>query len=160
LFRSKARDLNRRCVATHDRLESSPRLCLCQGLALHQLGNGVDQLLAPGTLPTGGEGSGEGTVEPEASSTRARVGAKGGVPTGGEGSGEGRPELIAPSTREHRRMKLARIFLPSFVSTDSGWDCTPYVGCFACRSPMTVPSAVQAVTTSSSGIDDRSTISE
>src|SRR5205085_8405326 len=24
-----------------------------------------------------------------------------------------------------RRMKLARIFLPSFVSIDSGWNCTP-----------------------------------
>src|SRR5207302_7686098 len=62
----------------------------------HQLGDGVYQLLAPGTLPTCGEGSGEGDVEP-----------------------------LAASIREHRRMKFARIFLPSFVSTDSGWNCTP-----------------------------------
>src|SRR5207244_4156853 len=87
----KAGNLDRRRVATHDRLKSSPRLRLGEGLALHQLGNGVDQLLAPGTLPACGEGSGEGRLEP-----------------------------VAPSTREHRRMKLARIFLPSFVSTDSG----------------------------------------
>src|SRR4029077_126124 len=57
-------------------------------------------------------------------------------------------------------MKLERIFLPSFVSTDSGWNWTPYVGYRTCRSPMTVSSAVHAVTTSASGMDALSTISE
>src|SRR5665213_1565511 len=62
--------------------------------------------------------------------------------------------------RAARRMKLARIVFPSLVSTDSGWNWTPYVGCRAWRSPMIVSSAVHAVTTNSSGSDDRSTISE
>src|SRR5438093_11743387 len=38
-----------------------------------------------------------------------------------------------------RRTKLPRIFLPSLVNTDSGWNCTPYVGCLTWRNPMTPP---------------------
>ena len=31
--------------------------------------------------------------------------------------------------------KLRSSCLPSGVMTDSGWNCTPYTGCFSCRSP-------------------------
>src|SRR5205814_9193012 len=66
-----------------------------------------------------------------------------------------------PIEREDaRRTKLPMTFFPSLVSTDSGWNCTPYVGCFAWRRPMTNPSCVQAVITSSGGTLDRLTISE
>src|SRR5713226_2474596 len=104
----EARDLDRRGVAAHDRLEGRGCLGLTQRFAPDEFGDGLDH-----------------------------------------------DEGLAA-----RLMKLLRIFLPSLVSTDSGWNWTPYVGCRTWRRPITVPSFVHAVTTRSSGIDDRSTMRE
>ena len=58
--------------------------------------------------------------------------------------------------RDHRPASMARKFSirrrPCGVSTDSGWNCTPCVGSVRWRTPITSPSGVCAVTTSSSGM--------
>ena len=45
--------------------------------------------------------------------------------------------------------------LPSPVSTDSGWNWTPWIGNCRCRTPMSVPSSVRAETSSASGSGSR-----
>ena len=47
--------------------------------------------------------------------------------------------------------KLRRIFRPSPVSTDSGWNCTPWTGHSRCRSPMMTPSSVRAADLEAAG---------
>ena len=49
---------------------------------------------------------------------------------------------------------------PSGVSTLSGWNCTPSIGSDLWRTPMISPSAVRAVTSSTSGMLEGSAISE
>ena len=56
--------------------------------------------------------------------------------------------------------KLASSPGPSGVRMDSGWNCTPSTGRSRWRSPMTTPSEVSAVTSSTSGSEARSTTSE
>src|SRR6185295_7482969 len=51
---------------------------------------------------------------------------------------------------DHER-KFSAICAPSGVRTLSGWNCTPSTGCSTCRTPITSPSAVRAVTCSASG---------
>src|SRR5262249_4251847 len=51
---------------------------------------------------------------------------------------------------QHSRKFLSRS-LPSGVSTDSGWNCTPSIGSSRWRTPMTSPSSLRAVTSSASG---------
>ncbi len=53
---------------------------------------------------------------------------------------------------DHRRSRKFRPSRgPSGVSTDSGWNCTPSIGRARCRTPITSPSGVRAVTSRSSG---------
>ncbi len=73
-------------------------------------------------------------VEPEA----APVG-------GGDGCEGGGGVLVGHDSQ------LATIAAPCCESTDSGWNCTPCRGSDTCRTPITTPSADQAVATSSSG---------
>ena len=56
--------------------------------------------------------------------------------------------------------KLASRSWPPVVRMDSGWNCTPSTGSSRWRKPMTVPSAVSAVTTRHSGRVSRSTTRE
>ena len=65
----------------------------------------------------------------------------------------------APSS-PHTSSQLASSRWPPWVSTDSGWNCTPYSGSSRCCTPITTPPAVEAVTSSSSGTVDRTTASE
>ena len=68
-------------------------------------------------------------------------------------------EVLAPLQlfdqfgKHHRSSsrKLRRSCLPSPVSTDSGWNCTPWTGNVRCRTPMSVPSSVRAAASSDSG---------
>ena len=46
------------------------------------------------------------------------------------------------------------------VRIDSGWNCTPSIGSSRWRRPITRPSSLSAVTSSTSGTESRSTISE
>src|SRR4030095_285739 len=54
----------------------------------------------------------------------------------------------------------ARIFLPSWVSTDSGWNCTPYTGNSRWQSAMISPSSLSAVISRQPGNEVRFTTSE
>src|SRR5947208_10304619 len=56
--------------------------------------------------------------------------------------------------------KVARIFLPLGVRTDSGWNCTPYNGNSRWRSAMISPSSLSAVISKHAGNEFRSTTSE
>ena len=47
--------------------------------------------------------------------------------------------------------KFLAIAGPSGVSTDSGWNWTPSIGYSRCLTPITSPSSVRAVISSSSG---------
>src|SRR5690242_3124521 len=47
-------------------------------------------------------------------------------------------ELLEQRREHHRSRKLRRMRLPSSVSTDSGWNCTPWTGYFRWRTPMIV----------------------
>ncbi len=51
---------------------------------------------------------------------------------------------------DHRRKFRSRS-IPSGVSTDSGWNCTPSIGSVRCLTPMTSPSSARAEISSSSG---------
>src|SRR5207302_1052559 len=57
-------------------------------------------------------------------------------------------------------MKFSSIRMPSAVITDSGWNCTASSGSDRCRSDITTPSSLRAVTTRSAGSVRSSTISE
>src|SRR5206468_5639711 len=70
------------------------------------------------------------------------------------------PVLHRPHPPRVRRRKFLRSALPSRVSTDSGWNCTPSVGWRLWRSPMMTPSSVLAETSSSAGTLPGSTTSE
>ena len=59
-----------------------------------------------------------------------------------------------------RARKLAMRSWPPMVRIDSGWNCTPSTSSSRWRSPMTMPSSVSAVISSTSGTDARSTTSE
>ena len=48
-------------------------------------------------------------------------------------------------------MKFLSRSLPSGVSTDSGWNCTPSIGSSRCRTPITSPSSLRAEISSTSG---------
>ena len=50
---------------------------------------------------------------------------------------------------QHSR-KFRRIWWPTPVNTDSGWNCTPWTGHSRCRTAMIVPSSAARATTSSS----------
>src|SRR5439155_11402571 len=54
----------------------------------------------------------------------------------------------------------ARIFLPSRVSTDSGWNCTPCTGNSRWQSAMISPSSLSAVISRQPGNEIRFTTSE
>ena len=61
-------------------------------------------------------------------------------------------ELLDELREHHRSRKFRRIFRPSPVSTDSGWNCTPWTGYTRCRTAMIVPSScVRAATSRSPG---------
>ena len=47
--------------------------------------------------------------------------------------------------------KFSAIFLPSVVSIDSGWNCTPKIGKSLCSTAIISPSSVRAVTFRHSG---------
>src|SRR5690606_21495810 len=62
------------------------------------------------------------------------------------------PADLAPASRSpHSVSQLASIRCPCSVRADSGWSCTPSTGSSRWRSPMTMPSDVRAVTSSSAG---------
>ena len=65
--------------------------------------------------------------------------------------GRTRPEACLAASELDQRRKLSAIAPPVGVSTDSGWNCTPSMRSVRWRTPMTSPSSVRAVTTSSSG---------
>ena len=64
---------------------------------------------------------------------------------GGDGGEGGGGVLVGHDSQ------LATIAAPCCESIDSGWNCTPCSGSDTCRTPITTPSADQAVATSSSG---------
>ncbi|GIT75863.1 MAG: hypothetical protein Ct9H300mP31_03940 [Acidimicrobiaceae bacterium] len=81
------------------------------------------------------------------------------------GSGGGRRRgsvrlIRTGSGQETRVRKLASRSCPLAVKIDSGWNCTPSTSRSRWRSPMTRPSSLVAVISSSSGTDSRSTIRE
>ncbi len=59
-----------------------------------------------------------------------------------------------------RSRNVATMVSPHVVRTDSGWNCTPSVGCSPCARPMTRPSSVSAVMCNVSGTVARSTTRE
>ena len=61
------------------------------------------------------------------------------------------PHHACDGAAPQRRTKLERICIPLLVSTDSGWNCTPSMGRLRWRTPMMIPSAVDAVTSSTWG---------
>ncbi len=77
---------------------------------------------------------------------------------GGEGAGAHRVDLggqpvdqLVGHVAPQRISQFATIRWPPWVSTDSGWNCTPSIGNDSCRSPITTPDSVRAVTTISGG---------
>ena len=60
----------------------------------------------------------------------------------------------------HRPRNAESSFGPSGVRMLSGWNCTPSSASALCRTPMTSPSAVQAVTSNASGTVSRLAMSE
>ena len=61
-------------------------------------------------------------------------------------------ELLDERGEHHRSRKFRRIFRPSPVRTDSGWNWTPWTGYARCRTAMIVPSScVRAATSRSAG---------
>jgi beta-lactam-binding protein with PASTA domain len=51
-----------------------------------------------------------------------------------------------------RARKFRSMSWPAMVRIDSGWNCTPSTSSSRCRSPMTMPSSVRAVTSSTAGM--------
>src|SRR6266536_5492774 len=72
----------------------------------------------------------------------------------------GRPDLlvVARSCSDQYAKKFRKRSFPVGVIIDSGWNCTPSTGYVRCRRPMTSPSAVSAVISSSFGRVERSTM--
>ena len=60
-------------------------------------------------------------------------------------------EELRESGPDHRERKFSASSCPSGVSTLSGWNWTPSIGSSRWRTPMTSPSGVRAVTSSSAG---------
>ena len=51
---------------------------------------------------------------------------------------------VSSAPRRRRPSQLASIRCPPWVSTDSGWNCTPWIGSSRCRIAMTMPLSVCA----------------
>ena len=60
-------------------------------------------------------------------------------------------ELFEERGEHQISRKLRRSLRPSFVRTDSGWNCTPWMGYWRCLTPMTTPSSVCAASSRSAG---------
>ena len=60
----------------------------------------------------------------------------------------------------HTVSQFASIRCPPWVSTLSGWNCTPWMGSSRCFMAITMPLSVCAVTWISAGIVSGSTVSE
>ncbi len=68
--------------------------------------------------------------------------------------------FILPHQPRSLFKKLFRIFMPSPVRMDSGWNCTPKMLCSRCRSPIISPTEVWADTCRQSGRLSRLTMRE
>lgn len=68
----------------------------------------------------------------------------------------GSPQAAPPANSR----KFFSSFIPSLVSTLSGWNCTPWIGNSRWRNPMISPSAVRALTSRQSGTLSGRTSSE
>ena len=76
-------------------------------------------------------------------------------------AGEHRVERVAQFAHAATCLrKFASSRLPSGVPIDSGWNWMPSIGNVRCRSPMTSPSAVRALTSRHDGIESAATSSE
>ncbi len=71
-----------------------------------------------------------------------------------------RPRSVEAVGQAARARKLAIRSWPPTVRIDSGWNCTPSTSSSRWRRPMTMPSSVSAVISSTSGTESRSTTSE